>query len=356
MIGAGVVFAISKAFESAKKADSKDYKNIEHPKKYNDISLTINLDIKTYDDYQSAIRKLSELKDYKKVTDDKTMPILLDATDQLQTVITEYEKKHPGINQRVYIQDTNFKKAVSSFETSFSRTTQQTNKQVSSAPVKFSKYYADTYKDVYDQFGFSYKLRLKYIDRNGGITQRDITVNGISMYDGDGSIEAYCHLRKGQRTFKMERITECIDLETGEFVDDAYRHLKSKYEASPEKSLDVFFKEEKDIMRVLEYIGRADGQLRREERLLIYDAFRKISHDDRITDEMFKNAMEYTDAMNAQAYKLAITRLSSKPDNIKAILSDTARAIVATQKTVLPAEQEALDYITKKWGITVDQK
>lgn len=324
MIGAGVVFAISKAFESAQKADDKQRteqigknKSPRNPDK---------------NSYRSSTYSNLEHIGIEKTKDD--------------------EKKH----QAGYIQDINFKNAVSSFETSFSRTTQQTNKQVSSAPVKFSKYYADTYKDVYDQFGFSYKLRLKYIDRNGGITQRDITVNGISMYDGDGSIEAYCHLRKGQRTFKMERITECIDLETGEFVDDAYRHLKSKYEASPEKSLDVFFKEEKDIMRVLEYIGRADGQLRREERLLIYDAFRKISHDDRITDEMFRNAMEYTDAMNAQAYKLAITRLSSKPDNIKAILSDTARAIVATQKTVLPAEQEALDYITKKWGITVDQK
>jgi hypothetical protein len=313
-------------------------KNDKQPRKYNDVNLTIKLDINSYNDYQGAIRQLNELKEYKRVTDDKTMPILLDAIDQLQSAISEHEKKHPGINQRVQIQNDNFKKSVSSFETSFSS-------------GKLNKHYFKTYRDVYDQFDFSYKLRIGYIDGDGKSTKRDITVNSVEMYNGDGSLGAYCHLRKGQRTFKMDRITECVDLETGEFIDDVYKYLKSKYEQSPDKTLRDFAQNQQDILRVLEYIARADGQFRKEERLLIYDALRKLANDDRITDDMFKNAMEYTDSMSAQAYKLAITRLSSKSDHIKQIINNTAKAIVATQKTVHSSEQEALDYITKKWGI-----
>lgn len=312
-------------------------KNNNQPKKYNDVNLTIKLDINSYDDYQGALRQLNELKEYKRVTDDKTMPVLLDAIDQLQSAISEHEKKHPGINQRVQIQNDNFKKSVSSFETSFSS-------------GKLNKHYFKTYRDIYDQFGFSYRLRIGYIDGYGKSTKRDITINSVEMYNGDGSIGAYCHLRKGQRTFKMDRITECIDLETGEFLDDIYKHLKAKYEESPDKSLYDFSQNEQDILRVLEYIARADGQFRKEERVLVYDAIRELANDDRITDDMLKNALDNIDSMSTQAYKLAITRLSSKPDNIKAIINKTAKAIVATQKTVQPLEQEALDYISKKWG------
>lgn len=339
LVGAGG-FAVHKWLRSQEKAIAK---NAEPYKKYNNIALTINLDIKSYEDYQGAIRQLKELKDYKKTTDDKTMPILLDAIEKLQTVISDHEKKHPGINQRAYMQDTNFKKAVSSFETSFSS-------------GKLNKYYLQTYKDVYDQFSFKYDFRIKYIDSDSKSTQRDISVNNIEMYNGDGSIHAYCHLRKYQRTFKMDRVTECIDLGTGEFIDDIYKYLKDHYVVSPEKSLSDFMEKNSDILEVLFYLGKADTQLKKEERTIICEAVRIIAKDDRISDEMVNDIMNEMYPCSERTFKVKIGKMVEYPSDLKQDLFNTMLAIVNTQKTIHPAEQSALDYVTKKWDIPTNQK
>lgn len=107
------------------------------------------------------------------------------------------------------------KETANSFETNFSS-------------GKLNPYYKKTYRDDRDNFKLKTDLRIKYIDRFGKSSQRDITTKSISMDFGDGAIEAYCHTKRGNRTFKLDRIIECIDLETGEFIEDVYRYLRGK--------------------------------------------------------------------------------------------------------------------------------
>lgn len=107
------------------------------------------------------------------------------------------------------------KESVNNFETNFSS-------------GKLNPYYKKAYRDDRDDFKLKTDLRIKYIDRSGKSSQRDITTKSISMHFGDGTIEAYCQTQRGPRTFKMDRIIECIDLETGEFIEDVYQHLRGK--------------------------------------------------------------------------------------------------------------------------------
>ncbi|WP_225548113.1 WYL domain-containing protein [Chromobacterium violaceum] len=58
------------------------------------------------------------------------------------------------------------------------------------------------------------RLLLFYGDAAGQATEREVNVFG---YDPDGgSIEAFCQLRKENRTFRLDRIQRAIDLDTGE--------------------------------------------------------------------------------------------------------------------------------------------
>lgn len=57
-------------------------------------------------------------------------------------------------------------------------------------------------------------LHLTYLDANHNKTERDVTVRYIGTIEGN--INAYCHLRRGNRVFRDWRILHCINRETGE--------------------------------------------------------------------------------------------------------------------------------------------
>lgn len=64
------------------------------------------------------------------------------------------------------------------------------------------------------------RLRLRYIDRQGVATLRDIQLHHYSL-DASmmlGYLHAYCLLRQAPRTFAMSRVREVIDLDTGEVI------------------------------------------------------------------------------------------------------------------------------------------
>lgn len=64
------------------------------------------------------------------------------------------------------------------------------------------------------------RLRLRYIDRQGVATLRDIQLHHYSLDASTmhGYLHAYCHLRQAPRTFAMCRVHEVIDLDTGEVI------------------------------------------------------------------------------------------------------------------------------------------
>jgi hypothetical protein len=60
-------------------------------------------------------------------------------------------------------------------------------------------------------------LKLAYRDADGVLTDREVVVSKY-FSDGDGYIEAFCKLRKDSRTFRIDRIKEAVDLDTGEVL------------------------------------------------------------------------------------------------------------------------------------------
>lgn len=73
-------------------------------------------------------------------------------------------------------------------------------------------------------------FQINYRDRDGETTERKITVKRIYRENYRNYIEAYCHLRRDNRTFILERIEGyLIDTATGEMIDpDALSPLKTQ--------------------------------------------------------------------------------------------------------------------------------
>lgn len=195
------------------------------------------------------------------------------------------------------------------------------------------------------------ELKLQYKDGNGQVTERLITVRQFSPDFEGGLVMAFCQLRNGTRTFRTDRIIRCTDVETGEFVDDVKAYLKAIYEKSTDFSLNQLLESDYDVMRVLLYVGKADGSFRKAEKEIVAQVCCELSNDSRITAEMVGEVMDrYVDVPTLMAFKQAVGRISKMDKTNQRKVIDATNQMIATQKTVHPTEQAALDYMAERFG------
>jgi hypothetical protein len=194
------------------------------------------------------------------------------------------------------------------------------------------------------------KLRFRYVDGTGRRTERTVDVRQLGGYADTTLLIGHCSLRDATRTFRTDRITNCVDVDTGEVVKDVVAHLKKRYEESPEHSRDKLLEEEYDTLRVLLYMGKADGQLRAAEKSIIRETCVALASDSRMTDATIDDMFVTMDVPTLQAFKLAVGRLAKREQTSRAVVLGAAEKMIATQKTVHPAEQEAVDYMRKRFA------
>lgn len=192
-------------------------------------------------------------------------------------------------------------------------------------------------------------LQIKYTDVQNNRTTRTVDVRQFGQTAiGHWLMSGNCRLRRERRTFRIDRISYCVDMETGEVIERPIDFLHAKFAADPKRAQERLQEAELDAMKVLFYLGKADGQLRAAEAAIIRRTAHSLVSDSQLTDEMVDRVLRDLGTPSMQAFKLAVGRLGKREAAIKAVLLDAARSMVATQKTVAAAEAEALAYIEKR--------
>ncbi len=202
--------------------------------------------------------------------------------------------------------------------------------------------------DASDPKKLSARVEIEYEDGNKLRTTRTVR---IREYDNElygGIIMGHCELRNATRTFRFDRIKKCVDLETGEVITDIKKHLNNLYEKSPARSSEILATDYIDILKVVYFVAKADGQYRKEEKEVISNYVRKLVRDDRITIKMIDEILKEIDVPTMQGFKLALGRVLKGGEINPELLAMCCQEIVDTQKSVHPMEKEALDYIEKK--------
>lgn len=202
--------------------------------------------------------------------------------------------------------------------------------------------------EVQRPFPANATLRIEYEGGTGKRTERVVEVRqfGVSLYGN--ILIGRCRMRNATRTFRTDRIKRCADEETGEIIGDVFAYLREKYDSSPERSRDALYEEQYDGLRVLLYIGKADGQLREPEKIIIRETCRALASDSRITDAMVDEIFSSLDIPTIHVFKLAVGRLAKNEVATLTLLMKTAEDMVATHRSVHPAEREALEYMRKR--------
>lgn len=198
--------------------------------------------------------------------------------------------------------------------------------------------------DVTSPRNISANLRIVYTDGVGSRSNRNIRLMKYGQWGGGAILWAYCHLRQANRTFRTDRIVSCTDLDTGEIIENLESWLDGKYQASPDRALEKIIETAWDVLRVLYYVSKADGRLTQKERAIMRSAVRGMSDHPAIDDTRIDDMFDSIDNPSITAFKQAFGRLAKHNRELAVKSASWASEIIATEKTISPAEQEALEY------------
>lgn len=192
-------------------------------------------------------------------------------------------------------------------------------------------------------------LHIRYQRGDDEATERDVSVTDFDPF----TISGHCHLRGQYRSFRIFDIRGCYDAATGEVVekDNLPTYLHELYKLTSRYTLDQLLKPEFPVLDILAFVARADGQVRAAERTVIAAACKAFTHDMRITEEQANDALNRASVLGLHSFKVAVGRINKLGDEaVKRKLLAASRTIIATQKNVTPGEQEALDYMVKRFA------
>lgn len=192
------------------------------------------------------------------------------------------------------------------------------------------------------------KLNIVYEDYSGDLSQRSVSV----LEFNPEYITGFCHLRQQERTFAVERIISCVDAVSGEVAVDPIGYLAAVYAKSSHRSVELLYQNHHAAIQALVYVAAADGQIREAERKVLSAACRVITGDVRITDDQVRQLVESIGRPGLHAFKVAVGKVQKRGNEqmMKRLLI-ACKTIVGTQKTVTATEQEALDYMAKRFNL-----
>jgi len=225
------------------------------------------------------------------------------------------------------------------------RATKPPQDSVTAAPDQDA--WEGTFYDAHEQRSAKKTVQLQYTDGQGATTERKVDIKRYEPQGRHGLVIGYCHFRNATRTFRFDRMTRVIDLDTGEIIPDLQKRLNDEWSASPEPLLDQLYREQGDVLKLLLYMAKADGAVRAAEIGVIAQHCQAITGDSRITPDLIKDLLKAVDVVTITTFTRLYNKLRrERPDDaVKA--ADACRAIVATQKSIHPNEQSALDILEK---------
>jgi len=191
-------------------------------------------------------------------------------------------------------------------------------------------------------------LEFDYTDSNGEQSFRLVDVRQFDEKLGGGMIIGFCHHRQATRTFRIDRIGHCIVYDTGEVVEDLRTFLRREYEKSAYATTDRLLDEEYNLLRVLLYVGKADGRLMNREVEFIAQMCREVTGDQRITGGIVTNMLSRMEVPNLNAFRIAVGKLVSLPEERRSSILRKVESMIGTKKNISAVEQDTIAYLKKK--------
>jgi hypothetical protein len=194
-------------------------------------------------------------------------------------------------------------------------------------------------------------LRFTYEDGAGKRSERLVDVKLFAESAWGPQLIGHCHTRNATRTFKVDRIKNCVDETSNTNVEDVYDHLCELYEKTPEYSYEGVLEKSQDMLRALLYIMEYSGHQEHQRAIVLTALCKKWSGDERIETRHVAPFVVQHRRASIQAFRLIAGRISkslapSQQPGFLALASKLATQFGPTNSY----NQEALDYLAKRFA------
>lgn len=219
------------------------------------------------------------------------------------------------------------------------------------APSEDDAYEGGFLDNAADPVAVDARVQIVYRDAAGTTSRRVIRVCDFDRANANGYLNAFCEMRGAHRTFRLDRVQRAVDVSTGEVLASLHQHLLDLYNASPMRSLERFADAHGLQLDVLMYVARADGAFRKAEKEIVLRFARERISDARLTDDEILKLLTDFGSSSLTAFRRDVGKLTGLPETERQLMHALAAEMVATQKTVHPAEQDALLYLANRLGV-----
>jgi hypothetical protein len=134
------------------------------------------------------------------------------------------------------------------------------------------------------------KCTFQYQAGDGQFTER--AIRDWSPSSLPDSIDAYCELRREQRTFNLKKMSHLVDLETGEIIADPWFYFgltSNSGEGKGRQSLDALTWEALPAIRALKFFIITTRGLSKRERLKLVQFVEEVCNVSPIRKKSWKN-------------------------------------------------------------------
>jgi|GEM_PF-6373641 len=194
-------------------------------------------------------------------------------------------------------------------------------------------------------------LHFTYEDGTDKHSERLVDVKLFAESAWGPQLIGHCHTRNATRTFKVDRIKNCVDETSNTNVNDVYDHLCDLYEKTPEYSYESVLEKSQDMLRALLYIMEYSGHQEHQRAIVLTALCKKWSGDERIEARHIAPFVVQHRRASIQAFRLIAGRVSkslppSQQPGFLALASKLATQFGPTNSY----NQEALDYLKKRFA------
>jgi hypothetical protein len=191
-------------------------------------------------------------------------------------------------------------------------------------------------------------LTITYHDRNGKITNREITVEKYSLTPDGGLLAAFCHLRKARRPFHFSRIQFAADRTDGTRIKDLGAWLDAKYEISPKGVRDRFITEHESALGALFFVAKADEAFDAKEKAIMRSFCAAHGLGDTAIQILVVESVACWSVPSRIAYGKYLRALIERDESYRRAVLIHAQAIVNTGKIVRDNETRALERMLRE--------
>jgi hypothetical protein len=187
-------------------------------------------------------------------------------------------------------------------------------------------------------------LEVDHLQLDGTTLRGQIRVKRYRLSkQGDQAIlGAHCQLLKRFLDFNSQSLQRCLDLQSGEWIDDLPAFLEASHAASQQGQLDRLYQSHQDELVVLLYVGRADGVLqRREKELIAHYLVGRFKGGDLQVEEIARD-LAWKPVPNHDDFRLATQRLVQLEASLKNQIVQLCRQLIEVKETLDGDEESSM--------------